>query len=173
MMMYKSKPRLYKVALLSLALTAMSGCFDSDDDDEPAINTPPVALDIDLITQTETPINETIPATDADGDVLTYAVVTPPALGSVTVANDGSFVYTPDPELTGSDSFTYSASDGEAPAVVGTVNIVIESLEVSVGSYSRNAFNQAPTDVPLPINGRAFTDDVVDQTDYQDLIDGN
>lgn len=54
-----------------------------------------------------------------------------------------------------------------------TVNITIEALQVSFSEFSRVAFNQTATDTPLSVNGREFTQDVVDQNDYQDLIDAN
>ena len=50
-----------------------------------------------------------IGATDADGDVLSYSVKvgSEPAKGSVGFFGD-TFVYTPDPDANGADSFTSS-----------------------------------------------------------------
>lgn len=51
---------------------------------------------------------------DADGDVLTYTVLKGPKNGSVTVAPDGTFTYTPYAGLAargGTDTFTVKASD--------------------------------------------------------------
>lgn len=62
---------------------------------------------------------------DADGDVLTATVFTPPASGSVALAANGSFVYTggtPGSTVT----FTYRVTDGtvlSAPATV-TINVL-------------------------------------------------
>jgi VCBS repeat-containing protein len=50
--------------------------------------------------------------TDRDGDRLTAALVTAPAHGRVTLASDGSFVYSMDAGWYGTDTFTYQASDG-------------------------------------------------------------
>jgi hypothetical protein len=59
---------------------------------------------------------------DAEGDVLTAAVVTPPEHGTVALAPDGSFTYTPEAGFTGFDSFAYRATDaglaGSDPASV-------------------------------------------------------
>lgn len=63
--------------------------------------------------------------TDADGDQLTVSANSAPANGTVTVAADGSFEYTPNQGFAGSDSFEYSVTDGAATAsatVVITVN---------------------------------------------------
>ena len=57
------------ICALSIALT---GCFDSDDKDSyDDINRAPVANDLDITTQTETPVTDMLTATDADGDGLT------------------------------------------------------------------------------------------------------
>ncbi|MCX2930782.1 Ig-like domain-containing protein [Mycobacterium sp. CVI_P3] len=54
---------------------------------------------------------------DVDGDTLTYTVVQKPTQGSVTVAADGSYTYTPTAALAdtgGTDSFTVSVDDTAA-----------------------------------------------------------
>lgn len=57
----------------------------------------------------------TIGATDSDGDKLAYTVTAQPTLGTVTVAPDGSYTYTPsnpgEPGTRGSDSFTVAVRD--------------------------------------------------------------
>ena len=50
--------------------------------------------------------------TDSDGDNLTAALVGNATHGSVVLNADGTFTYTPAANYYGSDSFTYSASDG-------------------------------------------------------------
>ncbi|MEM8504476.1 MAG: Ig-like domain-containing protein [Cyanobacteria bacterium P01_D01_bin.1] len=61
--------------------------------------------------------------TDADGDALVATFVGNPDNGSVTLEEDGSFTYTPDAGFSGTDSFTYQASDGEDNSEVTTVTI--------------------------------------------------
>jgi adhesin/invasin len=62
--------------------------------------------------------------TDPDGDALAAQNPSLPSQGSVALLGDGSFVYTPNPGATGSDSFTYDASDGFA-TTQATVTITI------------------------------------------------
>ena len=50
--------------------------------------------------------------TDPDGDPLTAVLVTGPSHGTLTLNANGSFTYTPAANFTGTDSFTYRASDG-------------------------------------------------------------
>ena len=59
------------------------------------------------------------------GDPLTAAVASEPSHGTVTVNDDGSFTYTPEPNFTGTDSFTYRANDGLADSGSATVTITI------------------------------------------------
>lgn len=172
-----NKINVYRLKLfaLSLVVVNLSACLDSENDDKVVIepNVPPVASDADLATQTETNIVDSLPVSDANGDKLTYEISSEPKLGTVGVSSDGTFTYIPFAELTGSDSFTYTVSDGIASPVSGTINITIEALQVSFSQFSRDAFSQATTDTPLSINGREFIQDVANQSDYQDLIDAN
>ena len=43
----------------------------------------------------------------------------------LTLAPDGGFTYTPDANFNGTDSFTYTASDGTAASNVATVTITV------------------------------------------------
>ncbi|MBF4193775.1 beta strand repeat-containing protein, partial [Mycolicibacterium phlei] len=63
--------------------------------------------------------------TDVDGGTLSATLTTEPAHGTVTVNTDGSFTYTPVANYNGTDSFTYTVSDGQGGTAVGTVNITV------------------------------------------------
>jgi len=65
--------------------------------------------------------------TDPDSSVITAALVTSPANGSLTLNDDGSFEYTPDPDFFGTDSFTYVASDGTNDSQATTVTITVNA----------------------------------------------
>jgi VCBS repeat-containing protein len=67
--------------------------------------------------------------TDFEGDTLSAIVVTQPQHGTLTLNSDGSFEYEPDPGYTGSDSFTYRASDGEDDSEETTVMLEILPAE--------------------------------------------
>ena len=153
---------------LALSLTA---CFDSDDNDTPMVpvNVAPVADDAMYTTQADVAIEDTVTASDADGDTLTFALASDGTLGAATVNADGSFIYTPNAQVTGSDTFTFTVSDGKNADVTGEIMITIEAQQVSFTGYTRDAFNQAPTDEPLPVNGRAFTQDATDAS-FDDLL---
>src|SRR5947208_50890 len=63
--------------------------------------------------------------TDVDGDPLTAVLVSGPTHGSLTFHADGTFTYTPNPNFTGTDSFTYEANDGQANSNVATVTFTV------------------------------------------------
>ena len=61
------------------------------------INRLPVANNLSLVTDTGVPINSMLPASDADGDTLTYSIKTNGGLGNaeITDAATGEFTYRP------------------------------------------------------------------------------
>ena len=91
---------------------------------------------VDEDTALEVPVSGVL-ANDADpqGQPLSAVVLTGPASGSLSLRPDGSFMYTPNPNFNGSDSFTYTASDGIADSAPATVTIIV------------NAINDAPVAV--------------------------
>jgi VCBS repeat-containing protein len=60
-----------------------------------------------------------------NGNALTAQLVAGPVHGTVTLNSDGSFVYTPNQNVTGTDSFTYQAFDGIDESNVATVRLNI------------------------------------------------
>jgi hypothetical protein len=93
-------------------------------------NTPPVANAQTATTLEDTAVTITMTGSDADGDSLTFTIVTPPAhgsLGSVTPINStsASVVYTPSANYNGSDSFTFQVADGKGGFSTATVTINI------------------------------------------------
>ena len=63
--------------------------------------------------------------TDQESDPLTAQLVSGPADGTLTLNPDGSFVYTPSSGFSGTDTFSYEASDGQLFSQPATVSIVV------------------------------------------------
>jgi hypothetical protein len=86
-----------------------------------------ISFDLELVAMS----SEQLPAgvlandTDADGDALTAILVSPPQQGTLQLASDGSFVYSPSAGFVGEDSFTYRATDGLAASNVAAVTITV------------------------------------------------
>ena len=92
-----------------------------------AINTAPVAADANLSTVEDTPLNGQLSASDLQGDALVLSIVSAPGKGQliITDAASGVFIYTPDPDAEGADSFTFKASDARFDSNPATVTIAI------------------------------------------------
>ena len=67
--------------------------------------------------------------TDAENDPLTAILVTGVSRGSLTLNNDGSFIYVHDGTETMSDSFTYKVNDGTTDSNIATVTITVNPIE--------------------------------------------
>lgn len=65
--------------------------------------------------------------TDIDGPSLSVRVASLPAHGTLTLLADGSFSYQPDPGFSGTDSFTYTASDGTLSSQPAKVTLAVSA----------------------------------------------
>lgn len=97
-----------------------------------AVNDPPVAVADAFAGTEDVPLTQPAPGVLAnDSDVegpLTAVLTTGPANGTLTLNADGSFTYTPNANFSGSDSFTYQASDGTAMSAPVTVTLSIAAV---------------------------------------------
>lgn len=74
-------------------------------------NQAPVAEDSGMETYKNLPNEALLKAEDPEGEKLTFTVTRQPKRGTVTVREDGSFIYEPKKNKVGVDSFTYTAAD--------------------------------------------------------------
>ena len=112
----------------------------------PPPNTAPVAVNDSAMTNEDTAVSGNVLGNDTDADAgttLTAALGASPANGTVALAADGSFTYTPNADFNGTDSFTYTASDGTASSNVATVAITVTGVN----------------DAPVAMNDTATTDE--------------
>jgi len=129
---------------------------------------------------------------DADMDTLTASIAVGPGFGSLTLNSDGSFMYTPDANYNGLDSFTYTASDGNgnsaAAAVVITVTPVNDApaasndsattqqntavvIDVLANDFDIDGDTLAVTGITVPTNGTVdFANDTITYTPNADYI---
>ena len=99
-----------------------------------SLNDSPVANDDYYSTAEDTQLSVSAPGvllndTDEEGDSLTVNIITNATHGDVTLYSDGSFVYDPDENYFGPDTFTYTANDGTTDSNIATVYIDISSVE--------------------------------------------
>ena len=74
-------------------------------------NKAPVAEDSAVETYKNLPNTAKLKAEDPEGQPMTFTVTRQPKRGTVTIAEDGTFTYTPKKNKVGVDSFTYTAMD--------------------------------------------------------------
>jgi hypothetical protein len=91
-------------------------------------NNAPVAGDV-AFELTTSLLTSTIASTvtDAEGDPLTFLIVAGPEHGTLDLASDGTFSYSPDSGFFGNDSFTFRATDGTTLSNSATVTITVVS----------------------------------------------
>ena len=107
---------------------------------------------------------------DIEGSSLTASLNTQAAHGTATVNGDGSFTYNPTAGYAGTDSFTYTLSDGTLPVVV-QVNLLIDKVAPPVAqwlspvtalagssSYYGITYDASTATVPLKV----FVDSIAD-----------
>ena len=116
-------------------------------------NTPPVAQNASFTTDENKAVATALAATDADGDALTYTVTAGPAHGTLS-GTAPNLLYSPNLNFSGTDSFTYSVSDGVF-SDTGKINITI------------NHVNQAPVaqNVSATTNQNVATNVALSATD--------
>lgn len=75
---------------------------------------------------------------EPDQEEVTYQVINAPLHGTLNLASDGTFTYSPDPEYSGFDQFTYAACDPMAVCAIGVMDIEVvfmNDLPVAVDDY--------------------------------------
>lgn len=134
-----------------------------------AVNTAPVVINGSGVTTIGTALNASVSplATDAEGDPLTFSVVTAPAHGTLTLNGDGTFVFTPDAGFTGTDSFTFRANDGLLDSNVGTFNLTVNAAaELFTLDLASTGTIATGIRSVVPLDAGATLQNVVDGTSF-------
>jgi hypothetical protein len=124
---------------------------------------------------------------DQDGNTLTLQTtpVSAPSNGSVTLATDGSFTYTPNTGFTGTDSFTYRIDDGTGRSADGVVTIVVTASAPAASTFyfqrtgpSADVWNMATSPAPAAPQLADFDGDgkpglTIKDSDGQETVNGS
>ena len=73
----------------------------------------------------ETQQSGTVSCTDVEGDSITYQLGTGSSKGTAVVNSDGSWTYQPLVNRNGTDSFTFTATDGALTSAPATMSLTI------------------------------------------------
>jgi uncharacterized protein with LGFP repeats len=95
---------------------------------------------------------------DPDGDPLVFTAVTPPTKGTAYIYTNGLLYYQPYFGGTGTDSFTYTVSDGQGNTATGMVTITLWSDLPAPGSLtiSSAALDSATVSWPAATNATKY-----------------
>ncbi|RFF29297.1 Ig-like domain-containing protein [Wenzhouxiangella sediminis] len=106
-------------------------------------NLPPVLVDDSYQVNAGQSLSGNVFDNDSDpnGDSLSASLATPPADGNVVLDPDGAFTYTPDAGFSGSDGFSYSATDALRGAPP-TANVAIVVVPVVVDTVVTGSTEQ-------------------------------
>ncbi|MBF0339878.1 MAG: tandem-95 repeat protein [Magnetococcales bacterium] len=96
----------------------------------PPVNDAPAASNATLTTNEDTPVSGTLVASDVDGDALVYSIISNGAKGTAVITDPakGSYTYTPNANVSGTDSFTFKVNDGKLDSNVATVTVTINEV---------------------------------------------
>lgn len=122
----------------------------------PVVNTCPTAVPFTFAVNQNSSTSTNLPASDPEGNTLTYSITAAPANGTAVVqATTGVVTYTPAPNFCGTDTFKFKVNDGtcdsaEATATVRVINCnacpTAGPVSVSVDQGSSANFNLAGSD---------------------------
>ncbi len=130
-------------------------------------NVPPVALNTVASVAPNTTTTVTLTATTpvaaapqrvaavqaavAGGGTLSYAIVDQPAKGTLGALDPatGTLTYTPDPDYSGDDSFTFLANDGLDDSNIAVVSIVVVANQPPVANPQSLFIGQQPVIISL------------------------
>jgi hypothetical protein len=93
-------------------------------------NDRPVARDGKIVTDQGYDKTGILRATDIDNDSLTYSIFSPPEKGALTIIypKTGAFIYSPDPNESGADQFSFIANDGNKDSNIAEMSIIINPV---------------------------------------------
>lgn len=97
---------------------------------EPPANHPPVAGNDTAVTDENASVGIAVLGNDSDpdGDPLTITGVTQGTQGGTAAINGVAVIYTPPPNWSGADSFTYTISDGRGGTATATVTVTVRPV---------------------------------------------
>jgi Bacterial Ig domain len=109
-------------------------------------NLPPIVSPDVTSTPKDKPLIINVLANDGDPEGLPLSnptIITPPNKGTVVVNPDGTITYTPNPGVTGDDTFTYQVCDTGSPVACSTATVTVSVTQPT---------NVVANEPPVPTN---------------------
>ncbi|GAB3540812.1 hypothetical protein GCM10027577_05300 [Spirosoma fluminis] len=119
------------------------------------IGLPPVATPDIANTRPNTPVTGNVLTNDTDpqGLPLTASLASPPAIGTVTLAPDGSYTYTPPTGFTGTAGFCYVVSNSAGLSTTSciSINVIPDPALGNAAPVANNDNTKTIQDTPVTI----------------------
>jgi uncharacterized delta-60 repeat protein len=120
----------------------------------------PVADSQSTTTNEDTAVSVILTGSDADGDLLTYSIVSAPTHG--TLSGSGvNRTYTPTANFHGGDSFTFRVNDGLVDSPLATVSLTVNSVNDVPVANSQAVTTDEDTAVAITLSGNDVDGDVL------------
>lgn len=117
-----------------------------------AVNDQPSVESQSVTTDEDTAVAITLAGSDIDGDALAFAVASAPAHGSLT-GSAPYLTYTPSANYNGADSFTFTASDGQANSEPAAVSISVVPANDAPVANAQSASTEEDTAAAITLTG--------------------
>ncbi|GLX70291.1 tandem-95 repeat protein [Paenibacillus glycanilyticus] len=112
------------------------------------VNDAPVAYDSKKSTVENTPVTGIVTGQDYDSPSLTFEKAQGPANGQLDLQANGSYTYTPNTGYVGTDSFTFTANDGDLSSNTATVTITVTAAP-NAAPVAQDGNNSTNEDTPV------------------------
>ena len=106
-------------------------CHNGPSSEDGNNNSPAVVSNVTTNTSNNTSLAFHLPGADANGNPLTFRVVSQPAHGTVGLSNNIA-TYFPEPGFVGTETFTFAAWDGSTDSNLGTGTVTVEQGPISI-----------------------------------------
>ncbi len=123
-------------------------------------NDAPIANDGTLELDEDTTKSVELTAVDLESDELTFTLISNPSNGVLT-GDAPNLSYTPSQNFNGSDSFTFSVSDGELTSNTATVSINVMPVNDAPETFSSSVATSEDTAVAVTLSGADIDGDAL------------
>ncbi|HEX8440639.1 Ig-like domain-containing protein [Archangium sp.] len=124
------------------------------------VNTAPVANADTISTDEDTAALVTLTAVDTELDELTFAIIHPPAHGTLTLSG-AEVLYSPMADYHGTDSFTFKANDGQVDSAVKSISINVVSVNDAPSATAMSASTEEDVQLELALAGHDADNDAL------------
>ena len=134
-----------------------------------AVNDRPTADNLALSLDEDTSISLTLTGGDVDGDGISFVLLSQPGNGTLH-GSAPNLLYTPAANFSGSDHFTFAATDGDLDSLAATVVITVNALADVPVATGQTISTTEDTPVTITLNASDSDSDNNSDNDADPLV---